>query len=169
MIAVLMGVTGTGKTTVSHALVQLTGWAFAEGDDYHSAANRQKMHDGIPLTDEDREPWLRALHGVLAEWVASGQNGVMTCSALKGSYRDILTGGLPDGSVRFVVLDVPRAILEERLAHRTHHFMNPDLLDSQLATLEIPADALHVEVTSTPEQAAKEIVSGLDSATRAAL
>lgn len=156
-----MGVMGAGKTTVAQALVSRTGWQFAEGDNYHSEANRKKMHAGTPLTDADREPWLKALHEVLAQWIADGSSGVLTCSALKESYRSILSDGLPSAVVRFVLLEVPRPLLQERLEHRAGHFMNPALLDSQLATLEMPSDALLIEVTGTPEQAVEQILAGL--------
>ena len=161
MIAILMGVTGTGKSTVAEALAKLTGWPFAEGDDYHSEANKAKMRAGVPLTDGDREPWLESLHGVLAGWVAAGQSGVMTCSALKRHYRATLCEGLPPDAVRFVLLQAPRQLLQDRLSKRTGHFMNPALLDSQLATLELSEDLIRVSATETPEQAAHEILAKL--------
>lgn len=161
MIAILMGVTASGKSTVAAELVKLTGWEFAEGDSYHSAANKQKMHAGIPLTDADRAPWLASLHSVIAEWVRNGRNGVMTCSALKQSYRDVLTRDTPAGACRFVLLDVPVAVLEERVSARPGHFMNPDLLQSQLDTLELPQEALRVDATAAPSIVAKNILSQL--------
>jgi len=136
MLAIVMGVSGSGKSYLAAKLAEATGWAFAEGDDYHSEANEAKMAAGIPLTDADRAPWLDALHGVLAEWTRQGQSGILTCSALKASYRERLTAGLPDA--RFIWLDPPRAVLAERMAHRPGHFMPPALLESQLATLEPP-------------------------------
>ncbi len=161
MIAILMGVTGTGKSTVAEALTKLTGWQFAEGDDYHSEANKQKMSAGVPLTDGDREPWLESLHDVLAGWVAAGQSGVMTCSALKRHYRATLSAGLPPDAIRFVLLQAPRQVLQDRLSKRTGHFMNPALLDSQLATLELSDDLVRVSATEGPEQAAHEILDKL--------
>jgi gluconokinase len=137
MILLIMGVSGSGKSTVAAALVARTGCAFAEGDDFHSAANKERMASGIPLTDEDRLPWLDALHAVLANWDREGKSGILTCSALKQTYRDRLLADIPDA--RLIWLDPPRALLEDRLAHRTGHYMNPKLLDSQLATLEIPS------------------------------
>jgi gluconokinase len=161
MIIILMGVTSSGKSTVAAELVRLTGWPYAEGDDYHSAANKQKMHAGIPLTDADRAPWLASLHEVIVKWFQSGQNGVMTCSALKQAYRDVLTKDIPAGICRFVLLDVPTAVLAERIAHRPGHFMNPDLLQSQLDTLELPKDALRVDATGAPSAIAQNILKQL--------
>lgn len=162
MIAILMGVTGSGKTTVAKALVERTGWAFAEGDDFHSEANKAKMHSGQPLNDADRQPWLETLHQVLAQWAAAGQSGVMTCSALKESYRQTLVTGLPAGLAHFILLEAPEPVLRERLERRANHFMNPALLDSQFATLEVPADAIHVRATSAPSQAVDQILKALD-------
>ncbi|HTW45703.1 MAG TPA: gluconokinase [Acidobacteriaceae bacterium] len=161
MIAILMGVTASGKSTIAAELVKLTGWEFAEGDDYHSEANKQKMHSGIPLTDEDRAPWLASLHEVIAGWVHNGKSGVMTCSALKQSYRDVLTAGIPKKAYRFVLLDVPLDVLRARIKDRPSHFMNPDLLQSQLDTLELPQDALRVEECGEPRDIAKNILSQL--------
>lgn len=164
MIVILMGVTASGKSTVAAELVRLTGWSFAEGDNYHSEANRQKMHAGIPLTDEDRAPWLASLHDVIANWVHNGQNGIMTCSALKQKYREVLTADIPDGLCRFVLLEASLAVLEERIQHRPGHFMNPDLLQSQLDTLELPQDALRINATGTPEAIAQSILDQLTPA-----
>jgi gluconokinase len=160
-ILVLMGVSGSGKTTVAHELVARTGWQFAEGDDYHSEANKTKMHAGVPLTDEDRAPWLATLHDVLQGWDAKGESGVMTCSALKQSYRLTLSAGLDARRFRFVLLDVPREELLRRLGERKGHFMNPGLLDSQLATLERPGDAMCVDATRAPGEVASEILAEL--------
>ena len=161
MIVILMGVAGSGKSTVAHALVALTGWVFAEGDDYHSDANRKKMHAGIPLTDEDRIPWLNSLHDVLAGWHNSGISGILTCSALRQSYRDLLVKDLPAGSYKFALLEAPVAVLEARMRNRPGHFMNPGLLQSQLDTLEMPTDALRVDATQTPGAAAQAILRAL--------
>ncbi|MGC2162221.1 MAG: gluconokinase [Silvibacterium sp.] len=161
MIVILMGVTASGKSTIAAELVKLTGWEFAEGDAYHSAANKQKMHAGIPLSDEDRSPWLESLHTVIADWVRTGQNGIMTCSALKQSYRDVLTNNIPEGACRFVLLDVPIAVLKDRVNSRPGHFMNPDLLQSQLDTLELPQNALRVDATGAPAIIAQNILSQL--------
>jgi gluconokinase len=163
VIVVLMGVSGSGKSTLALALGSRTGWVFAEGDHYHSEANRAKMKAGIPLTDEDRQPWLDALHEVLAGWCRDGISGILTCSALKQSYRERLTGGI-DG-VRLVWLDPDRATLQFRMAHRTGHYMNPNLLDSQIATLEPPVgeDVLHLAEGESAEEAAGRVLSWLAS------
>jgi gluconokinase len=159
MILILMGVTASGKSTVGQALARLTGWNFAEGDDYHSEANRKKMHSGIPLDDHDRAPWLAALHQVLLGWQQRGENGILTCSALKQKYRDTLTDGMPPGSYRFVLLEVPEPELRQRLLARSSHFMNPALLESQLATLEQPKDALRVASAGSPDAIAGKILA----------
>jgi gluconokinase len=161
MIVIVMGVTGSGKSTIAHELVARTGWKFAEGDDYHSEANRRKMHSGIPLTDEDRAPWLASLHDVMLQWFRSGESGILTCSALKQAYRDQLVKDLPPGTVHFVLPDLPVEVLRERLSSRPGHFMNPGLLDSQLQTLEPPADALRVDATKPASEIAQEILSRL--------
>jgi len=163
LILIVMGVSGSGKSTLAEKLVERTGWAFAEGDDFHPDANKAKMAAGIALTDQDRLPWLDQLHAVLAGWQREGQSGILTCSALKQSYRERLAAGIE--GLRFVWLDPPRALLQERLAHRTGHYMNPNLLGSQLATLEPPhgADVLHLAGGESPEQAADAVLNWLGS------
>lgn len=158
MLLVVMGVSGSGKSTLAALVAGRMGWPMAEGDDYHSAANKAKMAAGVPLNDEDRRPWLDALHAVLAGWQAGGESGVMTCSALKDAYRTRLSEGLP--ALRFVWLDPPRKALEERLAHRTGHYMNPRLLDSQLDTLEPPrgGNVLHLSADTAAEALADRVV-----------
>ena len=131
---VVMGVSGSGKSTVAAELVARTGWVFAEGDTFHPAANVAKMHAGTPLTDEDRWPWLAALARWIGEQEAAGLDAIVTCSALKRAYRDVLRDGHP--SVWFAHITVPASVLGDRLAHRTGHYMPPSLLGSQLATLE---------------------------------
>jgi gluconokinase len=131
---VVMGVSGSGKTTVAHQLARRLGWEFAEGDDHHPAANVEKMRAGIPLDDADREPWLRTIAAWIAERERAGTSCVLTCSALKRSYRDLLREG--NDSVFFAHVDVPEQVLLERVTARTGHYMPPSLLTSQLATLE---------------------------------
>ncbi|SED73135.1 gluconokinase [Streptomyces sp. PAN_FS17] len=131
---VVMGVSGTGKTTVAHSLAQRLAVPFAEADEFHSAANIAKMSAGIPLDDSDRRPWLRAIGRWLHEHAVAGSGGVVTCSALKRRYRDTLREAAP--SVFFLHLTASEEVLEQRIGHRAGHFMPESLLASQLATLE---------------------------------
>jgi gluconokinase len=131
---VVMGVSGVGKTTVASLLAERLGVPGAEADDFHPPANIAKMSAGIPLDDADRQPWLEAIGRWLAERDAEGTGGVVTCSALKRSYRDILRAASPD--VFFLHLTADRALIADRIGHRSGHFMPASLLDSQLATLE---------------------------------
>ncbi len=131
---VVMGVSGSGKTTTGTTLAGLMGWPFIEGDSFHPAANLRKMAEGIPLDDSDRAPWLQALADQIAAAEARGECLVMGCSALKRSYRDILRSG--GSRVRFLHIHGTRELLAERVNHRAGHFFPPKLLDSQLATLE---------------------------------
>jgi gluconokinase len=158
VILVLMGVTGSGKTTIGTKLAAAEHWEYAEGDDYHSEANKAKMHAGIPLTDEDRAPWLARLHELLLSWYRSGTNGVLACSALRQAYRDQLSEGIPKSALRFVLLEVPRDVLEHRLAERKNHYMSPALLDSQIATLETPRDAIRVPGDLPPDEVVRKIM-----------
>ena len=161
MILVLMGVTASGKTTIGTRLAAAEHWAYAEGDDYHSPANKAKMHAGIPLTDEDRMPWLASLHEVLLGWHRSRTSGVLACSALKQSYRDMLSAGIPKTELRFVLLEVEKAVLAMRLAGRKDHYMSPALLDSQIATLEMPRDAIRVNGERPPDEVVREILDAV--------
>jgi len=158
MIVVLMGVSGSGKTTIGMLLAERTGAVFADADDYHPAANKAKMAAGHPLNDEDRQPWLETLNRLMAAWHSTGKSGVLACSALKQKYRATLQQGMPDGAVRFVWLDGSPELLKERLAARHHEYMNPNLLQSQFDTLEPPADALRIVNDRSPD----EVVDGIE-------
>ncbi len=164
MILVLMGVSGIGKTTVGRMLAERTGWVFEDADDYHSEANRRKMASGVPLTDADRLPWLRALHDRMVEHLAARESAVLACSALRAMAREELARGLTPGQMRFALLYAPPALIEQRIHARQHQYMNPNLLPSQLATLEEPADAWRISVEGEPEQAVEEIVLRLREA-----
>jgi gluconokinase len=162
---VLMGVTGAGKSSVMAPLAGRLRAVSAEGDTFHSDANVRKMAAGVPLTDGDREPWLKAIADWIAEREAESVDAVVTCSALRRRYRDVLREGHP--SVRFVHLRAPRAVLERRLAARTGHYMPASLLPSQLDTLE-PLGAeepgFGVAVDRPPSEIADEIAERLGSA-----
>lgn len=131
---VVMGVSGVGKTTLAAELVDRTGWVFAEGDSFHPASNRAKMAAGWPLDDEDRWPWLRRIAAWIGDQEAAGRSALVTCSALRRRYRNVLRDGHP--SVRFAHLVADPAVIAERLRVRRAHYMPASLLDSQLATLE---------------------------------
>jgi len=140
-----MGVAGSGKTTVGRSLADSLGWPFIEGDHHHPDANIQKMSRGEALTDADRQPWLLALRREIEQRLRQGESAVMTCSALKRDYRAILRGEEPE-AIRFVYLKVSPAELRSRLLERTDHFMQVEMLESQLATLEEPENAIIIDV-----------------------
>lgn len=154
MIVLLMGVAGSGKTTVGQLLSRELGWAFADADDFHPAANVEKMRRGIPLTDEDRAPWLDALRQLLVGWISEEKNGVLACSALKQSYRDALAVG-PE--VKIVYLKGSPALLRERVVSRHGHYMKAGMLESQFRALEEPKDAITVDVSASAEKVAAEV------------
>jgi gluconokinase len=162
MIVVVMGVTGAGKTTVGRLLAERLGAAFADADDYHPPENVAKMRAGVALDDADRAPWLARLNAVLREADAGGGSLVLACSALKRAYRDLLGAGIRD--LRLVFLDGSKELLARRLAERTGHYMNPALLDSQLATLERPADAIVLSIDASPEDLATRALEALHAA-----
>lgn len=152
-LIVVMGVSGAGKTTLGRALADALGRDFADADDFHPPENLAKMRAGIPLNDADRAPWLSALGEEASRHASAGRPLVLACSALRQTYRDALRSSAPD--TRFVFLDGARETVAARLASRRGHFMPANLLDSQLATLEPPSDALRVDLArSTPEQVA---------------
>ena len=161
MIVILMGVSGSGKTTIGTLLAERLHLIFADADDYHSAANKAKMAAGHPLDDQDREPWLETLNKLLLAWFEAGKGGVLACSALKDAYRKTLARGLPINAIAFVLLDGSKEMIAARLAHRKDHYMNPALLDSQFATLELPANALRIVNDRAPNAVVDEIVQHL--------
>jgi len=152
-----MGPAGSGKTTVGKLLAAQLSWEFADGDDFHPPANVEKMSRGIPLTDEDRIPWLRSIREAMLQWQAQGKSAVIACSALKRSYRDLL-GIRPNANdIRLVYLKGSYDLLLERLHSRKGHYMKEQMLASQLADLEEPTDALAIDVAKSPQQIVSEI------------
>ncbi|HEX8180045.1 MAG TPA: gluconokinase [Pyrinomonadaceae bacterium] len=153
-VLVLMGVAGSGKTTTGRQLAADLGWRFYDADDFHSAANIEKMRRGLPLNDDDRRPWLEALRALVQSCLARGQRAIIACSALRASYRKYL---LLDERVRLVYLKGDYALIQARLQQRQGHFLKPELLDSQFATLEEPTEGLTLDVAAAPEELAKTI------------
>ncbi len=159
-VLVIMGVSGSGKSTIAGLLAQRLRWDREEGDHLHPTANVAKMASGIPLTDEDRWPWLDAVSAWISAHTAAGRPGIITCSALKRIYRDRLRG---DG-VLFVYLRGTKDLIGERITARTDHYMPPSLLESQVATLEPPGadeNALTVDVGPSPDVMASGIIDRL--------
>ena len=150
MILVLMGVSGSGKTTIGTLLAKALQWRFYEGDDLHSAANRSKMTHGIALTDADRLPWLHRIHRLIERCLANGIDAVIACSALKQSYREVIVSDA--GQVRVVFLKGSPRLIKARLGKRKGHFMPSSLLPTQFSALEEPRDAITVDVSDNPAQ-----------------
>ncbi len=150
-----MGVAGSGKTTVGQELAASLGWNFGDADDFHPPANVAKMSAGIPLNDDDRAPWLKAIRAHIEALLSAGRSGVVTCSALKQRYRAVLTDGLPE--VRLVHLTGDFDLILSRMNARRDHFMKPEMLRSQFEALEPPAHALTVDIARPPEIVAAEI------------
>jgi gluconokinase len=164
---VVMGVSGSGKSTIGALLAIRLGWIYEDADWFHPPANVEKMHSGTPLTDEDRWPWLRAIAAWIRDARRTGKHGVIACSALKRAYRDILVGGQRD--VRIVYLKGERALIARRIALRHGHFMPLSLLDSQLATLEEPREEEHpvvAPIDARPHDIVELIVAKLSIETK---
>jgi len=161
LVLIVMGVSGSGKTTVATLFAKETGATFYEGDEFHPFENVEKMRSGVPLTDDDRMKWLKTLRGIIVRSLDEGRFTIMTCSALKATYRSLLQGG--DPRIRFVFLTGPRVLIEERLKARRCHFMPPTLLDSQLAVLEPPTDALTFSCEKSSNETAMELVQWLEA------
>lgn len=157
MVIILIGVAGSGKTTVGKLLAQRLGWSFYDADDFHPESNIQKIKQGIPLTDEDRLPWLESIRDFIDE---RGEHMVFACSALKKSYRDLLRKSR--SKIEFVYLKGTKDVILHRLEDRKGHFAGPDILDSQFRDLEEPADALTEQVTQNPEAIVSDIIKLLD-------
>ncbi|HUN63278.1 MAG TPA: gluconokinase [Candidatus Sulfotelmatobacter sp.] len=165
MILLVMGVTGSGKSTAGRLLAERLGWGFLEADDFHSAANKEKMHRGVPLSEADRLPWLNAIHAELLTQAAGGKHVVLACSALRESYREILMASL---DVRIVYLRGSRELIGERLRQRHGHFAGEAILDDQFAVLEEPiaAEAIIVDIRESPEEIVDEVLRRIKVAVR---
>ena len=161
-VIVMMGVSGSGKSTIAAMLAHRLGWTYEDGDWFHPKSNVEKMHHGEPLTDEDRWPWLKAIAAWIDATRKTGGHGVVACSALKRAYRDILIDGRPD--VRLVFLKGDQELIARRIAARDDHFMPASLLDSQFKTLEEPAADEHpiaVSIAPHPREIVDNIVKKL--------
>ena len=164
MVIVIMGVSGSGKTAVGSELAARLGWAFEDADDFHPAANVQKMRGGVPLTDEDRIPWIRSLSRAVREWTEHGRDVVLACSALHRWHRDALRDAARDAaSIRFVYLKGDYDEIDRRLRARAGHFMPESLLKSQFATLEEPdaSEALAVPIDRPVSATVDSILAGV--------
>lgn len=159
MIILVMGVTGSGKSTVGTLLAASLHWEFSDADSFHPQANIEKMSRGMPLEDADRRPWLQALHQEIGRWLQEEKNVVLACSALKSSYRQLL---FQDRSrMRLIYLEGSLELLKSRLDQRQNHFMNKSLLQSQLDLLEVPEEGVHVDVSKPPEVIVQQIKKSL--------
>ena len=158
MVIILMGVSGSGKTTVGRLLAAELCWDYYDADDFHPEANVEKMRSGVPLSDDDRKPWLESLRTLILGCLERNESAVLACSALKENYREYL---LAHDQVGLVYLKGDYALIKNRLDRRCDHYMNPGLLGSQFETLEEPAKALQVDVASSPAEIVKAIRSGL--------
>ncbi|MBD6616070.1 gluconokinase [Komarekiella sp. 'clone 1'] len=149
MIILVMGVSGSGKTTIGLLLADALHWEFKDADAFHSPANIEKMRLGIPLSEDDRIPWLQALQRAIAQWLQEDKNVVLACSALKASYRQFLS--LDSDRVKLVYLKGSFEVIQKRLQERHNHFMSEKLLKSQFDALEEPPDSIYVDVSDSPE------------------
>ncbi|MFG2090834.1 MULTISPECIES: gluconokinase [unclassified Spirillospora] len=164
-VILIAGVSGSGKTTIGTMLAERLGWEYAEADAFHSQANIDKMSSGHALTDADRLPWLRSIAAWIDDRLRTGRPGIVTCSALKRRYRDMLAGGRPE--VAMVLLDGDRDMIAARMRARKGHYFSADLLDTQFADLELPApdeDVLSAPIDGTPDETVTHIVKALNLA-----
>ena len=156
MFLIVMGVSGSGKSTIGRLLAERLGWPFYDGDDFHPPANVAKMSQGIPLTDADRAGWLDTLAALIRENLQAGRSGVLACSALKQRYREQLC--IDPAQVKFIYLKGSYELIKTRMQSRPRHYMKPGMLDSQFAALEEPQDAIIVEIDRTVEEVIDEVM-----------
>jgi gluconokinase len=154
-VVVIMGVSGSGKTTIGKGFAKAVGWTFEEGDRWHPPANIEKMRAGIPLGDEDRWPWLDALARAIGEWIVADRRTVLACSALKQTYRDRLSGGRPE--IAFAYLKGAQETVADRVSRRRHEYMPSTLLPSQFAALEEPVDAIPLDIRRSPRRLVEQL------------
>lgn len=159
MVLILIGPMGCGKTAIGGILAGKLGWPFYDGDDFHPPENVAKMRAGIALTDEDRRVWLETLRDHIRRWLAEGQDAILACSALKQAYREML--GVDQARVKTVYLRGSYGLLRERIADRSHPYMNKDLLRSQVEAMEEPQDGLTVDISAAPEEIVDTIMKSL--------
>ena len=161
MIFVIMGVSGSGKTTIGKAVSNKFGWKYYEGDEYHPVQNIEKMKNGIALNDEDRLPWLLYLRTIIEEAVNRNENIVITCSALKEAYREVLK---VNNDVKFVYLKGSYDLIKKRMEERTNHFFKPEMLKSQFEALEEPVEAIKIDITKSTESIIKDVIDKVNAA-----
>jgi len=154
MVILLMGVSGSGKTTIGKMLADSLKWQFQDADDYHPSSNIEKMRQGIPLTDSDRQPWLESLQKSINEWLKTETQTILACSALKSSYRELLQSSV---EVKFVYLKGSFEIIQQRLNQRSGHYMNPNLLKSQFEALEEPVGVIQIDIEQPPKVIVQQI------------
>ncbi|BAY77728.1 carbohydrate kinase [Nostoc linckia NIES-25] len=159
MVIILMGVSGSGKTTIGKLLANSLGWEFSDADAFHSLKNVEKMRCGIPLTEADRIPWLRDLQIAIKNWLQENKNMVLACSALKESYRQFLA--VDNERIKLVYLKGSYELIQKRLQERHNHYMSEKLLDSQFNTLEEPLDTIYIDVIETPQVIVQNITTAL--------
>lgn len=163
MVIIIMGVSGSGKTTIGQTLADALHWNFSDADDFHTRENVEKMRSGIALTDNDREPWLRTIRAAIEQWQRNEPGHVLACSALKESYREIL--GRDDPDVKFVYLHGEFDLIARRLKERKSHFFKAALLRSQFDSLEVPKDALVVDIAGEPQEIVRTIIEAIEPTT----
>ncbi len=159
MIILVMGVSGSGKTTVGKLLADNLGWTFSDADAFHSPENVEKMQQGIPLSEADRTPWLQDLQSAIKYWLQENKNVVLACSALKDSYRQFLV--VDSNRIKLVYLKGPYQLIQQRLQTRQNHYMSDQLLDSQFNTLEEPLDTIYMDVAQPPQTIVQNIRTAL--------
>jgi len=162
MIIVLMGVTGSGKTTVGKLLADELGWKYYDADDFHSPANVEKMKRGIPLDDADRKPWLESLRDLIRSRLERGENGVLACSALKEKYRAILSSGIMI-PLYWVFLQGSFKLIKKRMEERKDHFLPAGLLSSQFDALQIPANCITIDISNSPDKIIEMIIPQIEA------